>query len=194
MKKLLVCALTSMSLLFASIANAEFVIGVQGGWAQVAIDDDVFEDSGFGCDGSACDGGSGFGFGLYGQFLTKTASGGAAGIHLGYASYPLETEVTVPNSSDIDIEYDTNVFDVLGVYRWPNNFFLMAGFSKYENDDKVTVNNTEYKLDGNDDTGFKLVTGFDLVQGSVVVSPAISYADYGDVSNTELRIGVGYRF
>ena len=178
MKKVILGMFMSMSLLFASIANAEFVIGVQGGWAQVAID-----DSGFGCDGSACDAGSGFGFGLYGQYLTKTASGGASGIHLGYASYSsLEID-------QIDIEYDANVFDVLGVYRWPSNFFLMAGFSKFEG----TINSDDYKL-GGDDTGFKLVTGFDIIQGSIVISPAISHADYGDGSNTELRIGVGYRF
>ena len=194
MKKLLVCALTSMSLLFASIANAEFILGVQGGYAQAGIDADVVEDAGLTCDSSACDGGSGSGFGLYVQFLTKTASGGAAGIHIGSTSYSLDTEIK-SSGDKINLEYDANVFDVLGVYRSRNNIFLMAGFSKYETDSfEVTEAGDVSKFDGDDDTGFKLVAGLDIGQGSIVVSPAISYADYGNASNTELRIGVGYRF
>ena len=191
MKKYIVGAVMTVAMLFASVASAEFVIGVQGGNAQVGINKDDLEDAtGLTCESSTCDGGSDFGF--YAQLLGNTQAGNAFGIHIGHSSYSLETDV-----ESIDVEYDADVLDVLGIFRWKgssaSSFFVMGGYSEYDADG-FEVGGDRYEVT-DDGSGYKLVGGWDVGKGPVVFSPAVSYADYGDgITATVLRIGIGYRF
>ena len=192
MKKYIVGTVMTVAMLFASVASAEFVVGVQGGNAQVGIDEDELEGSELTCESSTCDNGSDFGFGFYAQLLGNTQAGNAFGIHIGHSSYSLEYDV-----ESIDVEYDADVFDVLGIFRWKgssaSSFFVMGGYSEYDADG-LEVGGVRYE--GTDDgSGYKLVGGWDVGKGPVVFSPAVSYADYGDGRTaTVLRIGIGYKF
>ena len=184
MKKVIAIMFSLFLLGGISVANAEVVLGVQGGWAHVDYSDEGSV--------SGENTGGDIGFGLYGQYLTETASGDAAGIHLGYSFYPSEVELKRRNLS-VELDYDKKVFDLLGVYRWQNNLFLMAVISHAEYSN-VEVAGTDLGLGSGDDTGFKLVAGLAVDSGKYVISPAVSYADYDRAAVVELQLGVGYQF
>ena len=193
MKKYIVGTVMTVAMLFASVASAEFVVGVQGGNAQVGIDEDELEGSNLTCESSTCDNGSDFGFGFYAQLLGNTQAGNTFGIHIGHSSYSLEYDV-----ESIDVEYDADVFDVLGIFRWKgssaSSFFVMGGYSEYDTSD-VEIEGNRIPDTDDDGSGYKLVGGWDIGKGPVVLSPAVSYADYGDGKTaTVLRIGIGYKF
>ena len=192
MKKYIVGAVMTVAMLFASVASAEFVIGVQGGRATVDFDKGTLQANGLGEFDCPCVGDDDFGLGFYAQALTTTQSGNAFGIHVAHSSYSIEAKIL-----QLDIELDVDVLDVLGVMRWKNNIFVMAGLSKFDasGDYLGFVNRYDpgkAKIDGN---GLKLAAGFDIGKGSLVVSPAVEYADYGDgITKGVVRIGIGYRF
>ena len=208
MKKFILGVIVGVTMLSASVANAEFVIGVQGGYAKVGFGSDTLESHGLDDENIVCpcDGGDDFGLGFYAQLLKKTQSGNAAGIHIGYSSYSLKADADLalielvlnrPNRTvreSIEASYDADILDVLGVFRWKNNFFLMAGYSEFDTGDFEIkgVRASDTAIDG---SGYKLVAGWDINKGSIVISPAISYADYGDdISNAVFRVGIGYKF
>ena len=164
MKKFILGAIVSVTMLSANIANAEFVLGVQGGSARIDTDDAIITDD------------TDWGFGFYAQAMGETF-----GIHVGTSSYSFEAF-----DSSNTISGDVDVLDILGVVRWQNNFFLMAGRSEYDSD-----------IPGLDGDGWKIAAGWDRDEGSVVVSPSVSVAEYGgdiDVTNTVWGIGFGYKF
>ena len=206
----------------------EFVFGIQGSYANVRVNDtdlgEAINDFGnetgeLFCDSRSCAAGTDLGWGLYAQALANTTNGHAFGVHLGYSQYALETDIsgvidtrttyyddeskpsveTHTETVNYDVDYNANVIDILGIYRW--NFspsraiFIMAGYSEYDADDFKVDLIGESSKGTLDSSGYKLIVGWNISAGPVVFSPAISYADYGNhISTTIIRIGLAYKF
>ncbi len=208
MKKAILLAAATASLIATSNASAEFVFGVGLGLSKINPD---FSSA------SASEKSS-VGIGVFGQFRAPVSERVILGVHLGHSTESAELEGNIPadrprNPFLIEVEIE-NVIDLLGLAMFPQeNYmpFMTLGYSRAKVDgtetefigelrNGIVVDRHPFVTDISDTvTGAKAAFGVEFQTTKKAVWQLLTYyATYEDddleADQTGFRIRFGYRF